>query len=173
MKLDKPVLDATALLTGNALPSPAMRYGPTLGSKSRNAERASTLRRANPARPEAIDDFVLGLMVQVRRHNRTPSGLFFVRREAIAQHLEVPEHFVEQALGRLRQRGLLRTAQNQPLHDTNRAPWGGSAGGWAGSTWPMNLDKLDAYIATVDTEAARRAAEASRPARQAARGPRA
>lgn len=113
--------------------------------------RDCLLRRANPKHPEKIDRFILGVIAvaieegKAKNQGEIPS--LFVRKEGLAAHLEVPEHFVAQAFERLNKLGLVGPERNTGAHDTNRGGMmGGSAKGWSGSTRDVNAEKVLAYL---------------------------
>ena len=144
-----------ALLRGD---NDAHRDGGLRAPKNRHP---AGLRRANPKHPEAIDDFVVALLKRARREQPAAKELV-VRREGIAAWLKVPEHFVDQALERLKQQGLLATAINQAAHDSPRAGiWGGPNSAWSGSVWRVHDEALDALLAQ-DVSLAPRAARPRR-----------
>lgn len=150
MRLDKPVGSAVHLLGGFGTQAAGLRHG--------TKERASAGRRSNPRHPELIDAFVLSLLV--RALHEAPAGTaLFVRREAVAEHLEVPEHFVSEALERLNKRGILGPERNVGAHDTHRDGLFGShwASGWSGSVRHVRLDRLEAYAEQSAKAGARRA----------------
>ena len=93
--------------------------------------------------PELIDGFVLSLLKRAREESSDP---IFVRREAIAAHVEVPEHFVSQAFERLNKRGILGPESNALPHDIARGPDAGHSG-WNGSIRYVNNAALDALLA--------------------------
>lgn len=135
MKLDKPIAVPLRHLLG------AVGTG-VFGFRHPGQERTETARRANPRHPELIDGFVLGLLKRARAES---AELLFVRREAIAAHLEVPEHFVSQAFERLNKSGILGPESNELPHDIVRGEHAGHSG-WTGSVRYANNDCLDALL---------------------------
>ena len=138
MRLDKPVANAEHLLGGFGMQRAGLRHGA--------AERPAGQRRSNPRHPELIDGFVLSLLVRALEES-SPGAGFFVRREALARHLEVPEHFVSESFERLNKRGFLGPERNQGPHDTHRdlpagVPW---TSGWSGSIRDVRMGRLQAY----------------------------
>jgi hypothetical protein len=111
--------------------------------------RVNPPRRPNPGASKAlqIDDRIVDLMVHAVVKEKASASLL-IRKEALAEFFNVPEHFVAQSLERLNKRGLIGPEHNSPLHDSNRQNkfWGGSASGWSGSYRYANPDKLMALI---------------------------
>lgn len=139
MKLDKPISVPLRNLLG------AVGTG-VLGFRHPGQAHVDGARRANPRHPELIDVFVLDLLKRVRAES---DDAIFVRREAIAAHLEVPEHFVSQAFERLNKRGILGPESNELPHDIYRGPEAGAGhSGWTGSIRYVNTERLDELIAT-------------------------
>jgi hypothetical protein len=137
MNFDKPIHVPVRHLLG------AVGSG-VLGFRYSESDRhESGLRRANPRHPALIDQFIVDLLVRARTEG---PGSFFVRREALAAHLEVPEHFVSQSLERLNKRGLLGSEHNALPHDVARGPHA-SGSGWSGSVRDANLEHIDAMVA--------------------------
>lgn len=114
--------------------------------------RDCLLRRANPKHPEKIDRFILGVMAAALEHDASNASNgraqpMFARREALAAHLEVPEHFVSQSFERLNKLGILGPERNAGAHDTTRGGMmGGPAAGWSGSIRDVNVGKLTSYL---------------------------
>lgn len=124
---------------------------PTMRVKRAIMARDCALRRSNPKHPEKIDRFILGVMAiavedsKAANNDKLPS--LFVRKEALAAHLEVPEHFVAQSFERLNKLGILGPEQNVGAHDTTRGGMmGGPAAGWNGSTRDVNMGALLAHL---------------------------
>lgn len=137
MKSDKPVQVPVRHLLG------AVGTG-VMGFRLFEGDRGTTeLRRANPREPELIDEFIVQLLLRARQDGPEP---IFVRREALAAHLAVPEHFISQSLERLNKRGLLGPESNSLPHDVARGPRA-SGSGWTGSLRYANLGRLDALSA--------------------------
>lgn len=143
MKLDKPIQVPLRHLLG------AVGTG-VLGFRHPGQTHVDSARRPNPRHPELIDGFVLGLLKRVRAES---PDTIFVRREAIAAHLEVPEHFVSQAFERLNKQGILGPEDNQLPHDIYRA---GGYSGWNGSLRYVVLERLDALMPPVSAKSASR-----------------
>jgi hypothetical protein len=120
-----------------------------LGFRHPGQARVEAARRANPRHPELIDGFVLGLLKRARAES---TDLIFVRREALAAHLEVPEHFVSQALERLNKRGILGPESNELPHDIYRGE-PESHSGWTGSIRYVNTERLDSLLSADATTA--------------------
>lgn len=131
---------------------------PTMKIKRAIMARDCALRRSNPKHPEKIDRFILGVMaIAVEDSKAADNGKLpslFVRKEALAAHLEVPEHFVAQSFERLNKLGILGPEHNIGAHDTTRGGMmGGSAAGWNGSTRNVNMQALLAHLeASPDSE---------------------
>lgn len=144
MKLDKPITVPLRHLLG------AVGTG-VLGFRRPGQAHVDGARRANPRHPELIDGFVLGLLKRVRAES---ADAIFVRREAIAAHLEVPDHFVSQAFERLNKQGILGSEDNRLPHDIYRNG-SGLGSGWNGSLRYVDLVKLDALISQSPANSAR------------------
>lgn len=144
MKLEKPINVPLRHLLG------AVGSG-VLGFRHPGLEHVDGARRANPRHPELIDGFVLDLLKRVRTES---SDGIFVRREAIAAHLEVPDHFVSQAFERLNKRGILGPVSNQLPHDIYR-DGSGMHSGWNGSLRYVVLERLDALMTPAAAESAK------------------
>lgn len=144
MKLDKPITVPLRHLLG------AVGTG-VLGFRHPGQPHTDGARRPNPRHPELIDGFILRLLRQVRAESTEP---IFVRREALAAHLEVPDHFVSQAFERLNKRGILGPENNSLPHDIYRNGVGVGSG-WNGSLRYVELEKLDLLMAREPSNGAR------------------
>ena len=103
--------------------------------------RVPYLRRANPRRPEQVDEAIVELLRRAVVDERCES--LMIRREGIAAWLKVPEHSVSQSLERLNKQGLVGPEQNHAPHDNNRGHgWGGSESGWCGSIRYARMERL-------------------------------
>lgn len=102
--------------------------------------RQPYLRRANPRRPEQVDEAIVELL---RRAVVDGCESLMIRREGVAAWLKVPEHSVSQSLERLNKQGLVGPEENHAPHDNNRGHgWGGSESGWCGSIRYARMDRL-------------------------------
>lgn len=167
MKLDKPLLVPVRHLLGAVGSGVAgFRIGDHIGKRTNpdtgQRETFAGSRRSNPHHPEKIDGFVLDLLARAYREDA--AAYTFVRREAIAAHLEVPEHFVDQAFERINKLGILGPAQNGVNPDDVargvdrsapgwRTPGGGHVGsGWNGTLRTVDMAKLGAYLENLSSE---------------------
>lgn len=133
---------------------------PTMRIKRAIVARDCALRRSNPKHPEKIDRFILGVMACAMENNdeKSPENKLslFVRKEALAAHLEVPEHFVAQSFERLNKLGILGPERNSGASDTNRGGMmAGSLSGWSGSIRYVNMEKLVSYLDSMPRENAK------------------
>lgn len=101
-----------------------------IDSKYRYVKRPASLRRPNPRKPEEVYDSVLGLIKSALARGLTQKG-WYVTKEAIAESLNIPEHFVAQAFHRLNREGVLSRGRKKAPHDSKRDPWGGNDSAWA------------------------------------------
>lgn len=92
--------------------------------------RQKPLRRANPRRKQDVPAAVWALISNALASGKAKKG-WFVTKEAIAEQMRIPEHFVAQAFRQLNQEGKLSRGVKHAPHDSRRDPWGGTDSGWA------------------------------------------
>lgn len=108
--------------------------------------RPESLRRPNPGAGllRDLDDLVIRVMLKAAFPTAASNTMatLAVRREGLAQHFNVPEHFISQTLERLNKAGIVGQESNTSAHDTNRSAWGGTQSGWSGSVRYVNREAL-------------------------------
>lgn len=108
-----------------------------------------TLRRSNPKSLAHVLEMMKVLCLETAKTRKldTTKNYWFLKAE-LASKLQVPEHFVAQAMHKWNLAGISSQGENVGVHDTHRGGfWGGPwVSSWQDTRYTINLAKLAALV---------------------------
>lgn len=116
--------------------------------KYKSKRRGQRLRRSNPRSLGHVLAMMKALCLETARTRQLDTGksYWFLKAE-MASKLQVPEHFISQALHKWNLAGICNQGENVGVHDTHRGGfWGGPwVSSWQDTRYTINLSKLHKF----------------------------